>query len=502
MSESETPTAPLHMWPAARPISRRRLLQAAGAGGAVLLLPAWARAAVLPPAASARDESVVVRWNQALLQGVRESKLGPPMVSRALAVAHTCAYDAWAAYDRIAVATQVGGALRQPSAERTLANKQKAISFATYRAAVDLFPGSKTTAFDPLMAELGYDAANSVGAAGVGTTCARAVIDFRHDDASNQLNGYADTTGYAPVNDPIDLRPDRAFDPSTVHDPNRWQPLRYIDAAGNDVTPKFIAPHWQNVIPFATPPPASDSGPAKYGTPEYLTQTQALVDISATLTDEQKVIAEYWADGPRSELPPGHWNLFAQFVARRDRHGAEEHGVDLDAKLFFALTNAIFDAGICAWNNKRIWDSVRPITAIRYVFRGQTIRSWNGTIDGADWFPYQPTTFPTPPFAEYSSGHSNFSAAGAEILRLFTGSDRFGASVTIPAGSSRTEAGVPADDVTLSWATFKDAADEAGISRRYGGIHFLQGDVDARATGRQAAHDAWAKAQTYFNGTA
>ena len=107
-------------------------------------------------------------------------------------------------------------------------------------------------------------------------------------------------------------------------------------------------------------------------------------------------------------------------------------------------------------------------------------------IDGAEWSPYQASTFPTPPFAEYSSGHSNFSAAGAEILRLFTGSGRFGASVTFPEGSARFEAGaVPAQDVTLSWATFAEAADQAGSSRRYGGIHFLRGDLDGRPAGRR-----------------
>ena len=489
-------------------ISRRRFLQAAGAGGTALLVPSWARATVLPPRANPRADSVVVLWNQGLLQGVRESKLGPPMVSRALAIAHTCAYDAWAAYDRVAVGTELGAALRQPPRERTLANKKKAISFAIYRAATDLFPGSKAH-FDELMAQLGYDPSDTSGAAGVGDTCAQAVIDFRHADGANQLNGYADDTGYAPVNEPMDVRPGGVFDPATVHDPNRWQPLRYIDAAGNDVTPKFIGPQWRNVTPFAAPPAVSPTGPVEYGTPEYLTQAQALVDISATLTDEQKLIAEYWADGPRSELPPGHWDLFAQFVARRDRHGAEERGVDLDVKLFFVLTNAIFDAGICAWSNKRAFDSVRPITAIRYLFNGRKIHAWGGPyrgtqeIDGGQWFPYQASTFPTPPFPEYSSGHSNFSAAGAEILRLFTGSDRFGASVTFPKGSAKFEPGaVPVADVTLSWATFRQAADEAGISRRYGGIHFLQGDLDARTTGRQAATAAWAKARTYWNGTA
>src|SRR5581483_5010100 len=99
---------------------------------------------------------------------------------------------------------------------------------------------------------------------------------------------------------------------------------------------------------------------------------------SAALTDEQKMIAEYWADGPRSELPPGHWDLFAQFVSRRDRHAAREHGLDLDVKLFFALTNAIHDAGICCWDNKRAFDSVRPITALRHLFRGRQVSAWGG----------------------------------------------------------------------------------------------------------------------------
>jgi hypothetical protein len=219
------------------------------------------------------------------------------------------------------------------------------------------------------------------------------------------------------------------------------------------------------------------------------------------------MIAEYWADGPRSELPPGHWNLFAQFVSSRDHTGPNAHGIEQDVKLFFALNNAMSDAGCCAWDNKRTFNSVRPITAIRTLFRGRDVRAWAGPyqgtriIDGAAWFPYQPTTFPTPPFPEYSSGHSNFSAAGAEILRLFTGSDRFGGSVVLPAGSSRIEPGaVPSNDITLAWETFSDAANQAGLSRRYGGIHFEQGDLDARATGRIAARTVWEKARAYWEG--
>jgi hypothetical protein len=509
-------------------LSRRELLSAAGAGAALLFLPSLAgKAAAAGRAVDFADcrscwKSVVIEWNEAFLQGVRESKLGPPMVARALAIGHTCIYDSWAAYERTAVGTRLGGHLRRPPAERTLANKKQAISFAAYRAAVDLFPGSTSSVFDPLMQRLGYDPGNLSTdrrtPAGVGNLAAKAVLDFRHRDGANQLGDesggvpglpYSDYTGWKPVNDPMDVR--LPFDPGLVHDPNAWQQLRYLDGTGAVVTPGFVGAQWQRVTPFALNSSSqlrSLTGPAKFGSPEFAAQCQALLDLSAALTDKQKMIAEYWADGPHSELPPGHWDLFGQYVSFRDHHGIGEQGVDADVKLFFALTNAIFDAGICAWDNKRAFTSVRPITAIRYHFLGQTVRCWAGPgqgtklIDGAAWFPYQPTFFPTPPFPEYSSGHSNFSAAGAEILKLFTGSDRFGRSVTLPAGSSKVEHGaVPASDLRLSWATFSEAANQAGISRRYGGIHFEQGDLDARSTGRTAARIAWKKALDYWKGS-
>jgi hypothetical protein len=470
---------------------------------------------------TSRDrDNVILLWNEAALQGVRDSKLGPPMVARALAILHTCAYDAWAAYDQHAIGTRLGKTLRRAPQEHTLANKATAISFAAYRAAVDLFPGGKATVFDPLMRRLGYDPDNTTTDAttptGVGNVAALAVLAFRHRDGANQLGDepggspgvpYSDYTGYSSRNNPMDLR--ASFDPTVVHDPNHWQPLRYLDATGTVVTQPFVGADWQRVTPFALTSASqmrSPTGPAKYGSDSFTSQAHALLDTSAGLTDEQKMIAEYWADGPRSELPPGHWDLFAQFVARRDHHGTHAHGVDADVKLFFALTNAIFDASICCWDNKRAFDSVRPITAVRYLFQGQRVRAWGGpykgtqVIKGEDWVPYQASTFPPPPFPEYSSGHSTFSAAGAEILRLFTGNERFGASVTFLAGSSRFEPGaVPASDFTVRWDSFSDAANQAGMSRRFGGIHFEQGDLDGRATGRAVAQQAWAKALSYFN---
>jgi hypothetical protein len=207
-----------------------------------------------------RDEApnVVIQWNNAALQGVRDAKLGPPMVARALAIVHTCIYDAWAAYDRHALGTQLGGSLRQPPSRRRIFNKNAAISFAAYRAAVDLFPGDKATVFDPLMASLGYDPNNKSTStdtpSGVGNVVCAAVLNFRHNDGSNQLGTltasgapYADYTGYVPVNPPSTV----PVNPVTVVDVNQWQPLQYFDATGTFVTPTFLGAQWNQVTPFA-----------------------------------------------------------------------------------------------------------------------------------------------------------------------------------------------------------------------------------------------------------
>jgi hypothetical protein len=359
--------------------------------------------------------------------------------------------------------------------------------------------------FAAQMQRLGYDPTDRSTAptapSGIGNLAAQALLAFRHADGSNQLGdlnpgAYSDYTGYAPVNTP-----------DVIVDADRWQPLRVATGKGGFVIQTYIAPQWGQVLPFALTASTQFqplAGPPRWGTEEYARQTEQILEYSAHLTDRQKVIAEYWADGPSSELPPGHWCLFAHFVSQRDHFT-----LDQDVKLFFALSNATFDASIVAWGAKRVFDSVRPITAIHALFKGQKVSAWAGpyrgtqAIDGADWQPYQAATVVTPPFPEYISGHSAFSAAGAEILKRFTGSDAFGASFTQPASSSRVEPGTtPAAAVTLSWATFSDAADEAGISRRYGGIHFEAGDQVGRVLGRQVAAQAWDKALTYFNGTA
>ena len=448
--------------------------------------------------APSKGDNVVLRWDEELLQAIRANPAGtgPTITARALGVAHTSMFDAWAAYDARAVGTRYGGTLRRPVTERTLENKNKAISFAAYAALVDLFP-SRQEDFALQMKELGYatDGSDLSTPAKIGQLVARAVTDFRHKDGSNQLGGYADTTGYQPVNTP-----------DQVIDPWRWQPLRVPLVTGNPQ--RALTPQWAEVVPFGMSSQFGHDVPGPPRLPNGDWSPEDIVSLerdTENLDDPSRMKAEYWADGPRSEFPPGHWAIFAQ--ARSRQRG---NSLDDDVKLFFTLGNALMDASIAAWAWKFKLDYVRPVTGIREHFRGQTIVSWlgpykgYGPVKGENWIPYQELTVVTPPFPEYVSGHSTFSAAGARVLRTFFGSDSFGATVTIRAGTSRieprtaTQPGSPAKDVTLYWPTLSAAAAEAGQSRRYGGIHFPSGDLHGRGLGDTVGGDAWTKAQSYI----
>jgi hypothetical protein len=142
-----------------------------------------------PTGHASENDNVVVRWNVAALQGVRDSHIGPPMVARALAIVHTCIFDAWAVYDKRAMGTQFGDKLRRPKRETHVRQQNEAISFAAYRALVDLFASDKASVFDPLMASLGHDpnnlTINTETPAGIGNVACAAVLEFRHGDGSN-----------------------------------------------------------------------------------------------------------------------------------------------------------------------------------------------------------------------------------------------------------------------------------------------------------------------------
>jgi len=461
---------------------------------AVAILGLGTGNALAAPPAPAR--SVVVAWDEATLTAIRTTRTSPPVASRALAIVHTCMFDAWAAYDAAALGTRLGASLRRPAPERTAANKAQAISFAAYRALDDLFPAQRTTNMDPLMRELGLDPAQLASRdapAGIGIRACDAVLAFRHRDGANQLGdrhpgAYSDYSGFTPANSA-----------QMVNDRNRWQPLLV-----NGVPQRWLLPQWSLVTPFGLSSGAQlrasvlAQGPAHYPSAVFQKQALDVVALSAQLGDTEKVIAEYWADGASTVTPPGHWMRIAQAVSRRDRLT-----LDQEVTLFFILGNALMDAGIAAWDAKRCTDLVRPVTAVRAFWGAQTMRAWGGpglgvrTIYGKDFRSY----LPTPPFASYVSGHSAFSAAGAEVLKRFTGSDRYGGSMTAEPGTSLIEVGLtPATRVTLSWATFTDAADQAGLSRRYGGIHYEEDDLAGRALGRAVAALAWDAARRYIDG--
>jgi hypothetical protein len=517
---------PSGVWCAAERLKRVKHKLSATLIVVATLVAATAAAVTNPPAARAANgpawpidtygtpratDNVVLKWNEQLLNTIRRNPktTGPTITARAIGILNTAIYDAWAPYDQKAVGTRLLGAYRQPSAQDTEANKNEAISYAAYRVLTDLFTDpTSVAAYNQQMSDLGYDPLDtSTGTTtpqGIGNVTAQAEIDFRHTDGSNQLGGYADTTGYQPVNTW-----------QTVTDPWKWQPLCVplvpygTPCTSPSAVQKPLTPQWGNVTQFAVDPYGLPQlpGPRKLANGSYdpTDIDQALRDTS-NLTDAQKVTAEYWADGPHSEFPPGHMVTFAEAASRK-----HSDTLDQDVKLFFALGNGVMDASITAWNAKYLPSNnfVRPITAIRERYKNQQVTSWLGPgkgfghVLGQDWMPYQALDVVTPPFPEYVSGHSTFTAAGRTILALFYGTDNFNAKVTIPAGSSKIEPGItPRKTVVLSWNTLTDAADQAGMSRRWGGIHFQTGDMDGRALGKIVGYDDWNKAQTFINGTA
>ena len=457
--------------------------------------------------AARADDTVVVQWNGVTLAAVKVAHIGPPVVARALAVVDTCMFNAWTAYDQRAEPTTTSAAVRRPIAERTDSNKRKAVSFAAYRAILNLFPTDTKNGAGALMTALGYDATDTstdaTTPAGIGNVACAALIEARRNDGSNQYGllgpsgaPYSDYTGYVPVNTP-----------DAISDPNRWQPLCVPAStprpcpAGN--TQHAVAPFWGKVLPFNPKikiPPTE--GPDFYPGRDYGDGVDRILKYSEELTDTTKTIAEYWADFPGTYLPPGHWSTFAQFVSQRDGHT-----LDQDVKMFFAQSNAILDASIVSWGLKSEYDYIRPVSAVHFLKAGKQVTAWAGpglgtrTIDGGAWQPYQPANVITPPFSEYLSGHSIFSGAGAEVLKRFTGSDYFGFTFVKQPGTSDVEPGLtPATAITLSFNSFTEAANQAGLSRRYGGIHFIPGDLDARALGHKIGARDWKLAVEYFEG--
>jgi hypothetical protein len=283
-------------------------------------------------------------------------------------------------------------------------------------------------------------------------------------------------------------------------------------------------------------------------------------------SDYARVLAEFWADGPDSETPPGHWFTILNYVSDHPQtvkriKGSGELVSDLewDVKAYLAMGGAMHDAAVTTWGVKGYYDYIRPVSAIRYMARGQSsdpalpsfdphglplipglielieagdplagasdenvgrlkLYTWRGPdfigdpeVDAAgvgwifatDWWPYQRPSFVTPPFAGYVSGHSTFSSAAAEVLTLFTGDAFFpggmGVFDVVQNEFLVFEEG-PTSSFSLQWATYRDASDQTSLSRIWGGIHPPVDDIPGRKLGLAIGTDAFALADRYFEG--
>ncbi|MDX6439932.1 MAG: hypothetical protein QOF45_2515 [Gaiellaceae bacterium] len=565
------------------------------------------------------ERSVARVWDEAILDAIRRDVPAPTTHARNLFHLSAAMWDAWAAYDRTADGYFVREKHRAPDVQ---AAREAAISYAAYRVLLWRYAqgaGLQTT-FDALTATMtslcfspGFTSGQGDSPAALGNRIAAAVIKAGLSDGSLEAQHYADPS-YRPVNAPLVV----ASPGATMHDPTFWQPLaleQIISQNGIAVPGRvqtFIGAQWGHVRGFALPASKRglpiDPGKPPFGTAETDTYKQQAVEVIRASSDLDandgttidigpgsrgdnplgtnggngyelnpvtgmpyapnvvrradfaRIVTEFWADGPSSETPPGHWNVLANTVSDspqlQSRIGAgAANRLKWDVRLYFALNGAVHDAAIAAWGIKREYNAVRPISMIRYLAgRGQStdpagpsydreglplvpglievvtaassmpgqrhaslaghvseiaVRSWSGKAGvgwelGVNWSTYQRPTFVTPAFPGFVSGHSTFSHAAAEVLTGITGSAYFPGGLfeqTFNQGYLKLEQG-PTAPLTLQAATYYDAADQAGISRIYGGIHVTADDFTGRRVGSTVGKAAWTLAQRYFAGSA
>src|SRR4029434_298141 len=220
----------------------------------------------------------------------------------------------------------------------------------------------------------------------------------------------------------------------------------------------YLLPQWGFVAPFGMNSSSQfrPPGPPSLDSERYATDYEEVKELGAavgsTRTEEQSEIAQFWADGAGTETPPGHWNSVAQTIAAERANTLEEN-----ARLFALLNIAMADAAICAWDAKYTFDFWRPVTAIAFA---EPELNWMSFIV-------------TPPFPDYTSGHSTFSGAAATVLALFYGTD----DLPFTIGSDFLPG------VYRSFPTTLIAAGEAADSRLYGGIHYRSANEDGLHVG-------------------
>jgi membrane-associated phospholipid phosphatase len=372
--------------------------------------------------AFAAHADIVTDWNETALLAIKTDKTPPPTASRALAILHTAIYDAVNVITRTHEPYLVTG---EPRGE---ASVEAAASAAAHLVLVQLYPAQQATfdaAYNNALAAMGDEPKQRAGIAW-GELVAKTILADRANDGS------AEVVTYIPGNRPGD-----------------WQPTFPAFASA-------LLPQWPGVRPFAMnsgsqfrPPFPPSLTSAVYAFDFNLTKQLGSKD-SRSRTAEQTAIALFWADGAGTVTPPGHWNVIARDVASQRGNTIEQN-----ARLFALLNIAEADAAIIAWDCKYAYNSWRPITAIHAA----ELDGNSATDPDLAWT----SLLVNPPFPEYISGHSTFSAAAATVLKAFFGADN------IP--FMATSEGLPG--TSRRFNSFWEAAAEAGISRIFGGIHFM-----------------------------
>jgi len=449
-------------------------------------------------ASTASAASIVTEWLDQALPYAQEVAWEPTVGSRFFAILETAIYDAWTAYDPIAVGVASGTTLKGLGGANNEANKREAISHAAFTVLRTFAPQHRRALIER-MQEFGYDPNADTPAAKVGRRAAEAVLVDCRDDGANEAGNFADTTGYQPrASAPLDA----------------WLP---IESFGKRQLP--TTPQWSRVMPFSLaraddfrpiPPPAA-------GSAEWSRQIDELIKTSAGLTDKEKAEAEYW--GIFGMDPAPQLIEMTKFVS-----DTNDLRLDDDVKLFLIASNAIFDASIAAWDAKYAYDYVRPITAVRAL--GDTmIKAWRprslsealgsstpaakedaeralvfpaglAETSAADWEPY----LPTPPFPSYISGHSAFAASWARAMELAIERPDFNFKKTVR--HLYVEQRELAEPVTLSYPTFASAAEAAGISRIWAGVHWPADNERGLELGRNVGERVWRRAEQFVLGTA
>jgi PAP2 superfamily len=443
------------------------------------------------------ENNMAYKWGKIALEATANDtekfRPRPTVTSRYLGLIFTAIFDAWSRYDKTAVPVCLQNVERQQN--QNLKNKEISISYAAFRALSEYYY-SDSLLFKKYMIDLGFDP-NNISLdpntpEGIGNLAAKAVIEARRNDGSNQYGNtegsigkpFFDYTNYQPIN-----TPDKNVNI------NRWQPKYFEDGKGGKFAPTCLTPFWGHVKPICLktadqfrPPP-----PPLLGSEQLEKEVKEVVELQAKLTNEQKALVEFMRDGPKSVQQAGHWLLFAQDVSKRDNHTLDD-----DVKMYFLTEIAAMDAFIAAWDTKMHYDFARPYALVHYYFKGKKIQAWGGEvkgtieIDGENWQPYSPETFLCPPFPSYVSGHSCVSGACAEVLRLFKGNDTFGKEVKLVPGKM-TEPNNVGDTVIIKFPTFTETANMAGQSRVLGGYHIQADNIAGLALGRNVAKAAWEK---------